>query len=157
MVTTFFLDTSAIVKRYKVETGTIWLQTLIDPVAKNKLILSEITLAEVAAAISAAYRASDGLTQQQRDGALDLFLKHCLTEYNLIATDRAVIDQAVDLTQNHKLRGCDAIQLAAALTVNNALLVNGIPTPFIFVAADNDLLIAAQAEGLMTENPNHYP
>jgi len=59
-------------------------------------------------------------------------------------------------TQRQKLRGCDALHLATALAANEALLAGGLP-PLIFVAADNDLLIVARAEGLATENPDLYP
>jgi len=53
------------------------------------------------------------------------------------------------------LRGCDAIHLAAAVAVNWELLSKQLP-PLTFVAADEDLLKAAEAEGLPTENPNLY-
>jgi len=155
-VSSFFLDTSAIVKRYKSETGASWLQGLTDPSTSHRIILSEISLAEVAAALAAAHRAPDGISQQQRDGALDLFLRHCLDEYDLVAVSRIIIDRAVDLTQNQKLRGCDAVQLATALIVNNVLVAAG-STPLTFVAADNDLLAAAQGEQLVTENPDLHP
>lgn len=55
-----------------------------------------------------------------------------------------------------KLRAYDAVQLAAALTANDALVTADL-SPLIFVAADNDLLAAARAEGLAADNPNLYP
>jgi hypothetical protein len=53
------------------------------------------------------------------------------------------------------LRGYDAIHLACALSLN-ATLTAGNATALIFVAADANLLAAAQAEGLATENPNDH-
>jgi hypothetical protein len=53
----------------------------------------------------------------------------------------------------YRLRGCDAIQLAAALNANRNLLAPGL-SPTIFVASDEDLLAAARAEGLATEDPS---
>lgn len=153
MVTCFFLDTSAIVKRYKVEVGTIWLEALVSPGTGHRVILSEITVAEVAAALAAMQRASGGITKLECDQALDLFLRHCATEYELIAVNRLIIDRAVGLTQTYKLRGCDSIQLATALVINETLMGAGF-TPLTFIAADDDLLTAAQAEQLTTENPN---
>ncbi len=145
MVDYLFLDTSAIVKRYKTEVGTSWIQTLI---ATKTIILSEITLAEVAATIAALHRATGQVNPLQMRQQLQLFLNHCQTDYELVAVTRPVIDQAVYLTQNYRLRGCDSIQLATALVVNQHL------TPLMFVAADHDLLSAAQGEGLLTDNPN---
>ena len=54
------------------------------------------------------------------------------------------------LTQQHRLRAYDAVQLATAIAA--AAVLPGLA----FVAADNDLLDAAQAEGLTAENPNNY-
>lgn len=155
-MSSFFLDTSALVKRYKSEVGTAWLQNVTDPSIGHQIILSEISLAEVAAALAAAHRAPNGISEDQRDRALDLFLRHCLEEYDLVAVSRIIIDRAVDLTQNQRLRGCDAVQLATALIVNDMLVAAGL-TPLTFVAADNDLLSAAQGEELSTENPNIRP
>jgi predicted nucleic acid-binding protein len=155
-VSHFYLDASAVVKRYSPETGSLWIHSLIDPMSGHTLVLSEITMAEVAAALAAKHRAPGGITQQERDSALSLFLSHCQREYELIAVSRVIVDLAVRLTQDHKLRGYDAVQLASALTVNQAFTVAGLSL-LTFVAADRDLLIAAQAEGLSGDNPNLHP
>lgn len=152
----FYLDASAIVKRYSPETGSAWVQEQIAPLAGHTVVLSEITLAEVAAALAAKHRASDGITQKERDDALALFLNHCDAEYALIAINRSIIDRAVSLTQGHKLRGYDAVQLATALVANETLSSAGL-AQLTFVAADEDLLTAAEAKGLLTENPSLYP
>lgn len=151
----FYLDASAVVKRYSSETGSSWVEELADPVAGHTLVLGEITLAEVAAALAAKHRAPDGITSEERDRALALFLNHCDTEYNLITESRFIIDQAVGLTQNHSLRGYDAVQLATALITNDALTARGLAA-LAFVTADEDLMVAAIAEGLVTENPNYH-
>jgi predicted nucleic acid-binding protein len=155
-VTNYYLDASAVVKRYNPETGSIWVKELTDPLAGNTVILGEIALAEVAAALAAQHRAQDGITREERDQALALFLSHCETGYELMAISRFIIDLAVSLTQNHKLRGYDAVQLATALVANEALTVAGL-SRLTFVAADHDLLTAANAEGLATDDPNRYP
>jgi len=80
----------------------------------------------------------------------------CDAEYTLVAITRSIIHQSVILTQNHKLRGYDAVQLATALTANEAFTAAGLPA-LTFVAADGDLLTTASAEGLATENPNLHP
>ena len=84
-------------------------------------------------------------------------MSHCDTEYELIAISRSIIDRAVDLTQKYKLRGYDAVQLATALVANGVLTTAGL-SHLTFVAADDDLVVAARAEGLAAENPNlHTP
>ncbi len=155
MVNRFFLDTSALIKRYTAESGTTWVQALTAPTSKRKIVLSEITLAEFASAIARKHRTPHGISHTERDRTLALFLEHCRNEYELTSVSRAIIDRAVRLTQNHKLRGYDAVQLGSGLVLNEKLLAVGAP-PLTFVAADHDLLAAANAEGLATENPNLY-
>ena len=43
MVNTYFLDTSALVKRYVPEIGSNWIQSISDVAANNDLTISEIT------------------------------------------------------------------------------------------------------------------
>lgn len=155
-MSSFYLDTSALVKRYMVEIGSAWIIALADPAAGHTIVVSEITRVEAAAAIAARHRLPGGVTRQQRDLAVDLLLNHCDSEYRLIPVERLVISRAVDLTQQHRLRGYDAIQLATALVVSQQYLAAGLAAP-IFVASDNDLISAAQIEGLPTANPQYYP
>lgn len=69
----FRLDASAVVKRYSLETGSFWVKALTDPTAGHAIVLGEITLAEVAAALAAKHRAPVGITQQEGDNAVALF------------------------------------------------------------------------------------
>ena len=66
------------------------------------------------------------------------------------------VDSAIQLTRRQKLRGYDAIHLACALTLHKPLIDHGLP-PLTFIAADDNLLAAAQSEGLTTANPNDHP
>jgi len=152
----FYLDASAVVKRYYPETGSVWIRSLAEPAAGHTLVIGEITLVEVAAALAAKHRIPQGISRAERDAAVAVFLSHCDTEYELVATDRSSIDRAVGLTQSHRLRGYDAVQLATALTVNEILAAAGL-SPFVFVSADNDLMVAARAEGLETDSPGVHP
>ncbi len=149
----FFFDTSAIVKRYMPEIGNAWVQTVTNPANGHNIAISEITLVETAAAFSAKQRAPGGISLPRRARVLALFLGHCEVEYTLIAVTRPVLDRAIRLTQDHKLRGCDAIQLATALVANESLVSHGLAA-LTFVAADDALLQSAQAAGLSTINPN---
>ena len=55
-MTDYYLDSSATVKRYAQETGTAWVVSITDPTAENSILISEITVAEVAAALAAKHR-----------------------------------------------------------------------------------------------------
>lgn len=149
----FYFDSSALVKRYLTEIGSAWVLTLTASSAGHAIMVAEITRVEVAAALAARHRATGGITHKERDDALDLLLKHCDTEYQISSLSRTIINRAVNLTQNHRLRGYDALQLATALVTNEALVITGL-SPLTLIAADNDLITAARVEGLAADNPN---
>ena len=151
-MTDYYLDASAVVKRYADEVGSTWIRQLTDPQAQHTILLAEITLAEVAAALAAKHRAPGGVTQEQRDRALSRFLQDCEEHFVLLTVDRPVIDRAVELTQQHRLRGYDAVQLATTIVASETLRAQNLSPP-IFIASDRDLLSAAQAEHLAAENP----
>jgi predicted nucleic acid-binding protein len=119
------------------------------------IMVAEITLAEAAAALAAKHRAPHGLSRQELTDAVADFLGHGNREYPLVPVDRFIIERAVGVTQHHRLRGYDAVQLGAAL-VTNQVLTNADLAALTFVTADDDLLHAAQAEGLSSENPNMH-
>jgi uncharacterized protein len=79
-------------------------------------------------------------------------LLDCDGAFLLVPVNRRVIDLAVNLAPSYRLRGYDAVQLAAALAVQ-VELTREQQGPLIFVAADADLLLAGRVEGLATDNP----
>lgn len=155
-MTTYFMDASALAKRYLTEVGSQWILTVTNPAAVHTIIVAEITRVEVASALAARHRATGGISRLQRDRAVNLLMHHCLTQYRTATLNPAIISNAVSLTQSYRLRGYDAVQLAVAIITNDTLVVAGLPA-LTFVAADTDLLAAAQAEGLTTDNPTLFP
>jgi predicted nucleic acid-binding protein len=151
-MTDYYLDASALVKRYADEPGSSWIEQITDPHAQNTVLLAEITLAEVTAALAAKHRAPGGITREQMERILSRFLQDCDELFLLLPVDRVVIDLAVELAQNHRLRGYDAVQLATALVTGEVLKSRDLAAP-VFVAGDADLLTAARANNLNVENP----
>jgi len=148
-------DASGIVKRYVDEIGSGWVRAVVDTAAGNVISIADITRAEVASAI--ARRAREGTLETIAAAeSIRLFDADGALQYRIVPTDHAIISLAVDLLQRHSLRAYDAFQLATVQQVNGTLLQNGLP-PLIFVSADDELLLAAGAEGLATENPNLHP
>ena len=154
-VAVYFFDSSEIVKRYAIEPGSAWVDSICDEAAGNIVALSQIGLAEVAAALAAKRRA-DMISVEDYEQTLAEFITDTHQQYLPVAVDVALIELAVALTGRQKLRGCDSIQLASALTLNASLASQGLP-PLTFVAADADLLAAAAAEGLAVEDPGLHP
>jgi hypothetical protein len=59
-VTEYYLDASALVKRDADEPGSTWIRYSTDPQAPHMILLAEVTLVEVAAALAAILVAADG-------------------------------------------------------------------------------------------------
>lgn len=152
----YYFDTSALVKRYFPETGTAWVQALTTYTTGHTIVVAEIALVEAAAAFAAKHRAPGGITLQERDSALNLLLHHCTVEYQLIPMLRVILDHAVLLTQAYRLRGYDAVHLAAALTINQRYISAGF-APLTLISADSDMLTAARSEGIAADNPLAHP
>lgn len=150
----YFFDNSAVVKRYVQETGTTWVCEILDPDAENTIYIARITGAEVAAAIAKRRRTGD-LSLESTTIAMQQFRSEFPALYRIVEITAAVVSRAMDLTETHKLRGYDAVQLAASLEVNAIRLASSLSS-LIFVCADGDLNAAAEAEGLSVENPNTH-
>lgn len=153
-MSTLFVDSSALVKRYLTETGSAWITALLDPAAGHTIIVATITQVESAAAVAARHR-SGAITEAERDALVDLLALHFDIEYQQIAIEATVLGRAVALTQTHRLRGYDAVQLGAALVVHARYVEAGLPG-LILIAADDAVNTAAHAEGLVAENPNDH-
>ena len=149
-----YFDSSALVKRYLAEMGSTWVQARCNDPARV-ITTVDLSRVEVAAAFAAKLRGKF-ITQAEYQEALTKLAADAQKRYHLIPVTSQRVDEAIELTARHKLRGYDAVHLACALHLNQALLEDDLP-PLTLVAADDDLLKAAQTEGLETENPNHYP
>jgi predicted nucleic acid-binding protein len=154
MVSAYFLDTSALVKRYIDETGSVWLRANIDPVLRPFLVISQLLVVEVHSALNRRLREGT-ISQGDYTRTKHAFQDDCQNEYNLIPISEAIVDLACDLLERHPLRASDAIHLATALTSNRLLSSHGLPA-FTFLCADDRLINAATAERLAADNPNHH-
>ena len=151
-----YLDSSALVKRYLTETGSAWVISLTDPTVGNTIVIAEITRVEVAAALASRHRMPNGISQIERERLFRLLIQHTIDEYETVPINAGVIDHAMRLTQRYRLRGYDAVQLAAALDSHATALAAGLPG-LTMVSADNDLVAAALAEGFTADNPHAHP
>lgn len=123
---TYFFDSSALAKRYVTETGTPWVQSLIDPALGNGVYVARITLVELVSAISRRRRNGD-LTPVAAAAALSDVRADFISDYQVIEVTAALVAQAEALAERHALRGYDAVQLAAAIQVNAAYVAAGQP------------------------------
>ncbi|NJL47982.1 MAG: type II toxin-antitoxin system VapC family toxin [Leptolyngbyaceae cyanobacterium SM2_5_2] len=148
----YFLDSSALVKRYIRETGTDWVSSLFLLDLSNDCFVAAISGVEIIAAITR--RARSG-SIKAADAALACaqFKQDFQATYQIIEITEEIISLGMSLAETKGLRGYDAVQLAAGCAINALCLSSGLP-PLIFVSADNELNAAASSEGLIIENPN---
>jgi len=151
----FYADSSVLVKRHIAERGSAWVRALADPTTGNTIITAQISSVEVVSAFNR--RVREGILARQDYARIRAdFDALCSSEYRLVSISLRVLERARDLVERHPLRAYDAVQLAAGMTANDALLAAGLPA-LTFLAADTRLLRAAGAEGLGTDDPNRYP
>jgi predicted nucleic acid-binding protein len=146
----FYWDSSVVVKRYLDEPGSAWVRLLVaNP--QNVFLITQMTIVEVSAATSISVRTGK-LTKRQGQQAYGNFANDVDTDaYQLLAVDRAIIDRAALLAQAHPLKGYDALHVATGLQAARNLADQEIT--LVFVSGDDQMLRAAEAEGLMTDNP----
>ncbi|MCX6028259.1 MAG: type II toxin-antitoxin system VapC family toxin [Chloroflexi bacterium] len=150
----YFLDSSALVKRYVAETGSVWIQAIVASKARNKLIIARLTWVEVLSAFARRQR-EGSFAPADAAKAIRSFRYDLDHQYRVVELSRAVVEAAGQLVGKHPLRASDAIQLASALQVLPAF-ASVKTVSLVFLSGDDRLIAAAQAEGLNAENPNQH-
>lgn len=137
-----FADSSALVKLYADEPGAESAR------AQPTLVVSQLARVEVPAALWRKFR-TGGLSAEDTGVLVAAFeADYFGTEeeparFFPVAVDAAILDRASRLVGSYGLRAYDAVQLASASLVREA-----VPEPVRFLAFDKDLCAAAAAEGL---------
>ncbi|HQU47269.1 MAG TPA: type II toxin-antitoxin system VapC family toxin [Pirellulales bacterium] len=148
----FFLDGSALAKRYVPETGSDLMDFIFDSVPEHHIYLVNVGAAEVVSV----------LVRKRNAGALSVadFNQAILELENeviqspakqMLSFDNGVVIDALAHVIMHSVNATDAIVLRVAVDVAEHLRNQG--DDLVLVASDQRLLRAAQAEGLVTFNP----
>ena len=150
----YFVDSSALVKRYVQEVGTPWVRRLTHRGQAHEIYLASITPVELTAAV-ARRRRGKTLSAPQASSILSRFRKHLAGRYTVLELTPVLLAEAMRLANSHELRAYDAVQLAAVLELKRQWVDAGISVEL--VSADQDLNDAAAVEGLTVEDPLHHP
>lgn len=137
-----YVDTSALFKRYveEDESEAVLARMEEAPVVGTALI----TRVEVAAALARAVRRQLINLDEAQDAERE-FLNEW-DDFTRIGMTEALASRAANLAWRHDLRGYDAAQLAAALAWQD--MIEATEDEVIFACFDNNLRLAATAEGL---------
>ena len=149
----YFFDSSALVKFYVNETGTVWVRSFTDS-EDNLMHVASLAKVETVSALTRRLRRLE-IKQAEFDDACDELEQDFASQYRVVALTEEIIEEAASLAKKHGLRAYDAVQLAAALDTSR--VISQIEsTQLILVSADLELNAAATAEGLATEDPNTH-
>jgi predicted nucleic acid-binding protein len=150
----YFFDTSALVKRHVIETGSRWVKSLVHAKAAHTLYIARITTVEVTSAITRRQHQGD-LSAAQAGAILGHFRRHLSQRYRVVELTPELFSNAMLSARKHRLRAYDAVQLAVALEVRQIHQETG-GGPVTVVSADRDLNAAAIAEGFAVEDPTTH-
>jgi predicted nucleic acid-binding protein len=112
-VAAYFVDSSALVKRFVQEDGTRWVRNLTRRSEFTNIYVIRITAVEVTSAV-ARRRAGNSLTRSQATSILYRLRRHLAARYAVAEVTPALAEAAMKLANRHTLRAYDAVQLAAA-------------------------------------------
>jgi len=150
-----YFDTSALLKQYVTETGSNWVRTYLASATAPAVFTSHLTAVEATCAFARRLREGT-LLPAVHAKVVQAFDYDITYRYTLLDVMPVTIDTARRLANQHPLRAYDAVQPATAWLLNQHLLHTN-KTPLAFICADDRLVAVAQAEGLLTDNPNHHP
>jgi predicted nucleic acid-binding protein len=137
-----FADTSALIKLYIEETGSM---AMAERARRARMALSVLAYAEVYATFARRLRECL-LTEDEHAGLVGRF-EHDWQGVIVIPMRPALAGRIPRLVADHPLRGADAVHLASALTLQEAGL------EVTFAGSDGRLMGAARREGLEVFNP----
>jgi predicted nucleic acid-binding protein len=148
----FYLDASSLAKRYVPEPGSTLVHSILDRVSHDRLRVLNIGTGEIvsilvrkrnAGVISQAYFA-------QALADLKAEIVHAKDITKVSVTSR-VVTASLPLIVTHSINSTDTLILKSALAFARRLRRTG--DDLVLVASDQRLLRAAEAEGVMTFNP----
>lgn len=140
----FYLDTSAIVKRYHNELGTEVVDRLFD--SRAILATSFYSVLEFSVAFSAKKKRGE-IKAEALNFVFARIFEDLHSRFWLIEVDNKIIAESVKLATKYILSSGDLLQLQSALELRE------LAGDLIFICADADLCKAAEKEGLKAINP----
>ncbi len=146
----FFLDTSALVKRYLDEKGSDVIDGLFENLLDNDaLVISQLAVVELKAVFRRLLKGKV-LREQQVKILLSEFVDDRAAMSASVSVDPALMEESAALLDRHALNAGDAIQLASALKLRSTFPGSEL---VVVVTSDADLSEACAGEGFRVLNP----
>lgn len=152
MANRFYLDASALVKRYVDEVGTAVLNHLFQSVPRTNMVCLVLTTLEVISILVRKQNAGR-LSPAEFNQCLVNFRTEVIDaiDFSKVSVTDPMVGAATPFLLKHSLNATDSIVLRSA--VDMAAQARPAGDDLVLVASDQRLLKAAQAEGLTTLDP----
>ena len=145
----YYVDTSALVKKYRTERGTDVVAELFgDRVGTDVLLTSYLTVLEFTSVATRVLRGR-GITRRAYQVMMGSLSKDLVDVIQLQSVTDNVVSDAIKLSLDHALRAADAVHLATALGIRNVFPGE----PCYFVASDAKLNAVSDEIGLVVLDP----
>jgi predicted nucleic acid-binding protein len=152
MANSFYMDASALAKRYIPEKGSTQVDVILDTVPADRIYLLNIATGEVMS-ILVRKRNAAIISVAEFGHAAASFDAEIIRAKDItkVSVTSRLITASFPLIATHSLNSTDAMILKSTLAIARRLRSAG--DDLVLVASDQRLLRAAQAEGLMTFDP----
>ncbi len=144
MITFYFFDTSALIKRYHLEKGTNRVDQIFDS-PSNAIAISNIAITETFSAFSQKLQRGE-ITENALNMAVSQFSTDVLERFIVIDIDNIHIAKSKEIVLTYHLRALDALQLSVASEEFSELGA-------VFVCSDVSLCRGAENEDFEVLNP----
>ncbi|MBE0478723.1 type II toxin-antitoxin system VapC family toxin [Candidatus Aerophobetes bacterium] len=148
----FYLDTSALVKRYRTEEGTDFIDKLFEKIEKSedRLATSFFSALEFISALRRLLK-GEQITQEAFFDSTARFVADLEKCFIISSVDDTAVSNSVSLIIKHAIKTADSIQLSSVLHLKEVLEES--KEKLLFVVDDEELSSVAQDEGLTVINP----
>ena len=143
----FYIETSALVKRYHAENGTDVINAIFSEKAEADIfVTSQFITLEMEAV--AARGLKGGVLNRRAYGIMLRSFVEDLGNMIVLPLSPSLVTEAAQATRRYAMRAADAIHFASALRTKQAAAMQ-----IVFVGSDEELVRAGQEEGFTVLNP----
>ncbi|MBI1742888.1 type II toxin-antitoxin system VapC family toxin [Candidatus Acetothermia bacterium] len=146
----FYLDTSAIIKRYHQEIGSEVLDKILDSKAEKGLVTSYWAVLEFMGALSCKVERKE-LSKKAMGVAVASFLKELTDRFTVRSVNDELVAKALPMGLKYCLSSGDCLHLATTLELKK--IFEEAEDQLVFICADDDLCKAAKKEKVEAINP----
>lgn len=146
----FYFDTSGILKRYKTEKGSDFLDELFEQRKVGETFVSSLLTAVEVFSVASRMLKGRILTQREFDALTSRFLADFTSQFQVGAVDNSLVVSSMAIAADYSLRTADAMHFAA---IRRTKATAAGTEPVLVVTSDREMIEACLVEGTEVLNP----